>query len=382
MIYLDNHATTPVDPRVLERMLPYFTEHFGNAASRNHAYGWRAEEAADVARERVAELIGATGREIIFCSGATEANNLAILGAAEAYASKGKHLVTQATEHKAVLDPLRLLAKRGYSLTVLPVDAQGSVDPAAVRAAITDETILVSVMAVNNEIGTLQPVAEIGAVCKAAGVLFHTDAAQAAGRIPIAVERMGIDLLSLSGHKLYGPKGVGALYVRRRNPRVALRPLIHGGGHERGLRSGTLNVPGIVGLGEACHIAREEMAAESQRLAALRDRLWERLESRVDGISMNGHRTARHPGNLHVSFRGIEAEALIMGLREVAVSSGAACASATLEPSHVLRAIGLPEELARSSVRFGIGRFNTEAEVDRVASLVAEGVRQIREING
>jgi len=380
-IYMDNHATTRVDPRVLEAMLPYFTEKFGNAASRNHEYGWKAEEAVETARGHVARLIHANPREIIFTSGATESDNLALKGAAEAYGERGNHIVTQATEHKAVLDTVKRLEKAGFEVTILPVNRDGLVDPAEVRQAVTSRTILVSIMHANNEIGVIQPLEEIGKVAKEKGVLFHVDAAQAVGKIPVDVERDGVDLLAISAHKLYGPKGVGALYVRRKNPRVELAPMIDGGGHERGMRSGTLNVPGIVGLGKACELCEKEMAAEGERLRALRDRLKDAILAGLDGVFVNGSLSQRLPHNLNLSFAGVEGEALLMGINDVAVSSGSACTSATLEPSHVLRALGVPEELAHSSVRFGLGRFNTEDEVDYVAARVVETVKRLRELS-
>ncbi|HET6347138.1 MAG TPA: IscS subfamily cysteine desulfurase [Myxococcota bacterium] len=377
-IYMDNHATTAVDPRVLERMLPYFSEHYGNAASRSHGFGWRAEEAVAAARGQVAGAIGAAAREIVFTSGATEANNLALFGVMAAYASKGEHLVTQATEHKAVLDVCAALEKRGCTVTTVPVDAQGRVDPEAVARAMTPRTVLVSIMQVNNEVGTVQPLAEIGAVCRAAGVLLHTDAAQGVGRVPLDVRRLPVDLVSLSAHKIYGPKGVGALFVRRRDPRVSLLPQMHGGGHENGLRSGTLNVPGIVGFGEACRLMAAQGAEETARIRGLRDRLQERIVGGAGDVTLNGHPTERHPGNLHLSFGFVEGEALILALRDVAVSSGSACTSATLAPSYVLRAMGVSEELAHSSIRFGVGRFNTEEEIDYVGGLVLDKLRKLR----
>ncbi len=378
-IYMDHHATTPVDARVLERMLPYFTEKFGNAASRSHPYGWEAEAAVEAARERVAQLIGAQPQEIVWTSGATEANNLALLGVLETSPAPG-HLVTQATEHKAVLDVARIWEKRGGKLTVLPVDRTGRIDPEALAAALTPETRLVSIMAANNEIGTLQPLERIGRICKERGVLFNTDAAQWVGRLPLDVEGLGVDLLSLSGHKLYAPKGIGALYVRRKAPRVVLAPQIHGGGHERGRRSGTLNVPAIVGLGVAAELSLAEMATEGLRLRELCAALERGICDHVAGVTKNGHPTERLPGNLHLSFNGVEAEALMMSLREVAVSSGAACTSATLEPSHVLRAIGLTPDQAHGSIRFGLGRGTTSAEVDEVAAMVREAVDKLRRL--
>lgn len=379
-IYMDNHATTPVDPRVLERMLPYLREDFGNASSRGHAFGWKAEEAVDAARGWVARLIGATAREIVFTSGATESNNLALFGVAEASGSGGGHLITQATEHKAVLDATKVLEKRGYEITTLPVDEGGLVTPEAVSSALRSDTVLVSVMLCNNEIGTVLPLSEIGKVCRDAGVLLHTDAVQGVGKVPFDVRAMGVGLASLSAHKIYGPKGVGALFVSRRDPRATVAPLIHGGGHERGMRSGTLNVPGIVGLGEACRILVEEEKEENSRISALRDQLHTRIRDGLSGVVQNGHPTARHPGNLHLSFDGVEAEALIMALRQVAVSSGAACTSATLEPSHVMKALGVPVAQAHSSIRFGVGRFNTAEEVEFVGSLVISEVTRLREM--
>lgn len=378
MIYLDHHATTPVDPQVLERMLPTFSQHFGNASSRNHAFGWRAEELVERARQEVAALIGATSREIVFTSGATEANNLAIWGVRAMGGGRKRHLITQATEHKSVLEPMGRLREEGFEVDVLKVDADGRVDPRDVEAALRPDTLLVSVMHVNNEIGTRQPIEAIGAICKRAGVLFHTDATQGLGKFPLNVQEAGVDLLSLSAHKMYGPKGVGALYIRRKDPRVTLAPQLVGGGHERGLRSGTLNVPGIVGLGEAAHLSRALLPEEPQRVLALRERLYQGVLARVSDVYLNGPVHDRHPGNLNVSFLGVEAEALIMAMRDVAVSSGAACASATLEPSHVLKAIGLEPARAHASIRFGIGRFTTESEIDEVIEKVAEKVAHVR----
>jgi cysteine desulfurase len=380
-IYMDNHATTPVDPRVLEVMLPYFGGDFGNAASRNHVFGWRAEEAVELAREEVAALIGATEKELIFTSGATESNNLAIKGVAEFYQSKGDHIITAVTEHKAVLDSCKALERKGLKVTYLPVGKDGRVDPAEVESAITDRTILISIMLANNEVGTVQPVAEIGRIAHARGVIFHCDAVQGVGKIPVDVEAMNIDLLSLTAHKLYGPKGVGALYVRRKNPRVRLTPIIDGGGHERGMRSGTLNVPGIAGLGKACAIARAEMPVESVQILAMREKLRNRLDRELEAVYLNGSFEHRLPGNLNVSFAYVEGESLLMGLKDVAVSSGSACTSASLEPSYVLRALGVGEDLAHTSIRFGIGRFNTEEEVDYVADLVIENVNRLREMS-
>ncbi|MGH9715266.1 MAG: IscS subfamily cysteine desulfurase [Candidatus Acidiferrales bacterium] len=380
-IYMDNHATTQIDPRVLEAMLPYFTEKYGNAASRNHEFGWKAEEAVENARGQIARLINASPKEIIFTSGATESDNLALKGVAEFHRAKGNHIITQATEHKAVLDVCKHLEEIGCEVTYLPVANDGRIDLENLRRAITPKTILISVMYANNEIGVVQPIAEIGKIAKQAGVLFHTDAVQAIGKIPVDVERDGIDLLSISAHKLYGPKGVGALYVRRKNPRVQLAPMIDGGGHERGLRSGTLNVPGIVGLGKACEIAAREIGEESARMGVLRDKLKDAILSHLDEVTINGSMEHRLPGNLNLSFAGVEGDALLMGINDVAVSSGSACTSATLEPSHVLSALGVPEELAHSSIRFGLGRFNTAEDVDYVANRVVETVKRLRELS-
>jgi cysteine desulfurase len=377
---MDHHSTTPVDPRVLDAMLPYFTERFGNAASRSHVFGWRAEEAVEEARDEVARLVGATAREIVWTSGATESDNLAVKGVARFHAARGRHLVTTAIEHKAVLDAMAALTREGFEVTVLPVSAEGLVDPEAVRAAIRTDTVLVSVMHANNEVGTIQPVEEIGRITREKGVLFHTDAVQSLGRIPFDVEAAGADLVSLSAHKMYGPKGVGALYVRRR-PRARLVAQIDGGGHERGYRSGTLNVPGIVGFGAAARIAREEMPAEAPRILALRERLRRAILAGIDRVSVNGSLERRLPGNLNLSFEHVEGEALLIALKDVAVSSGSACTSASLEPSYVLRAMGVSDELAHASIRFGIGRFNTEEEVDHVARLVVEKARRLREMS-
>jgi cysteine desulfurase len=381
-IYLDNNATTQVDPRVLEKMLPYFLEHFGNAASRNHAFGWTAEEAVEKAREQIASLIHAQPKEIIFTSGATESNNLAILGVAEMYKEKGNHIITCTTEHKAVLDPCKHLEETGhYQVTWLEVDKEGRISLDALKAAITDKTILVTIMAANNEIGTLQPIKEIGAICKERGVLFHTDAVQAVGKIPVDVEAMGIDLLSMSAHKMYGPKGVGALYVRRRAPRVKLSPIQFGGGHERGMRSGTLNVPSIVGFGEACAIGKTDMAKDADKAIRLRQRLFDGLSAELDELYLNGHPTERLPGNLNVSFAYVEGESLLMGIKNIAVSSGSACTSASLEPSYVLKALGAGDEIAHSSIRFGIGRFTTEEEIDYTIRHVIEEVKRLRDMS-
>jgi cysteine desulfurase len=380
-IYMDNHATTPMDPRVFEAMRPYFMEVFGNAASRNHSFGWQAEEAVEKARKQVADLIGATAKEIVLTSGATESNNLALKGVAEMYAEKGNHIITAATEHKAVLDTCKRLEKEGARVTYLPVQTNGLVDLDQLRSAITDKTILISIMYANNEIGVVQPIAEIGKIAKERGVLVHTDGTQAAGKIPVDVAKDNIDLMSISAHKMYGPKGVGALYVRRRNPRVQLTAQMDGGGHERGMRSGTLNVTGIVGLGEACAFCKAEMPEESKRLEYLRDKLKDRLLAALDEVYVNGTMEYRLPNNLNISFAYVEGESLLMGINDVAVSSGSACTSATLEPSYVLKALGAGDDLAHSSIRFGLGRFNTEEEVDYVAARVVDVVKKLRELS-
>jgi cysteine desulfurase len=380
-IYLDNNSTTRVDPRVVEAMLPYFTEQYGNAASRTHVFGQKAAEAVEEARARVAHLIGASAREVVFTSGATESNNLALKGVAAMYRRQGNHLVTAVTEHRAVLDPCRRLEREGFRVTFLPVDEYGRVSPEQVAAALNDQTILVSIMTANNEVGTLQPVGAIGHLCKERGVLFHTDGAQAVGKVPVDVEEIGADLLSLSGHKIHGPKGVGALYVRRRDPAVRLEPLFDGGGHERRMRSGTLPVPLIVGLGVACALCEQEMSAEAERLARLRERLRHGIVDRLDEVCLNGHPTERLPGNLNLSFAYIQGDALMMNLREVALSSGSACTSAEPEPSYVLRALGRSDELAHGSIRFGLGRFTTEEEVDYVADAVVRAVGHLRSLS-
>ncbi|HUR36275.1 MAG TPA: IscS subfamily cysteine desulfurase [Terriglobales bacterium] len=382
-IYLDNHATTPLDPRVLEAMMPYFTGKFGNAASRNHQFGWEAEAGVEEARAQIAKLIGATAKEIIFTSGATESNNLAIKGVAEMYKEKGNHIITSVTEHKAVLDTCKRLEKYGYRVTYLPVNADGLINIEDLKRAIDDKTILVSIMAANNEIGVLQPIDEIGTICKEKGILFHTDAVQAAGKVPVDVNKSNISLLSMSAHKMYGPKGVGALYVRRKNPRVQLSAIIDGGGHERGMRSGTLNVPGIVGFGKAAELCMQEMAEESKRQAALRDRLKDYLLKNLDEVHVNGTmEPGKHlPGNLNISFVYVEGESLLMGINDIAVSSGSACTSATLEPSYVLKALGLGDDVAHSSIRFGIGRFNNQAEIDYVADKMVTTVKKLRELS-
>jgi cysteine desulfurase len=378
-IYLDNHATTCPDPRVVEVMLPYFTTIYGNAASLAHRFGWDAAAAVDRARAQVADAIGAEPAEIILTSGATEANNLAIKGALPHLKRKGNHLVAAATEHKAVLDPLRRLAREGWDLTIVPPDAYGLIAPEAIESALIDRTVLVSVMVANNEVGTINPIAAIGRLCRDRGIVFHTDATQAVGKIPLDVQADAIDLLSLSGHKIYGPKGVGALYVRRRDPQVRLTPLFDGGGHERGFRSGTIAVPLVVGLGAALELALQERDTEAARLSALRDRLHDGLAARLPAIRLNGHPTRRLPGNLNLSFAGVDGEALLMAMRDVAVSSGAACTSANPEPSHVLRAIGLDEDLARASLRFGLGRFTTAEEIDFAIDAVAGAVARLRD---
>ena len=397
-IYMDHHATTPVDPRVLEAMLPYFQRSFGNAASRSHVFGWEAEAAVDEARHQIASAIHAADKEIIFTSGATESDDLAILGAARMYREKGNHIVTGQTEHRAVLDTCEALGKEGFEVTLLAPDRAGRILPQQVREAITDRTVLVSLMLANNEVGTIHPIAGIGAVCKEKGVLFHTDAVQGMTKIPFDVEAMGVDLASVTAHKLYGPKGAGALYVRSKNPRVRLSPLFHGGGHERGLRSGTLNVPGIVGFGKAVEIAMEEREEEARRLRLLKKRLHDGILSRVEEVLVNGaplpeigedgalapgaleKHEERLPGNLNLSFAGVEGEALLMGMRDIAVSSGSACTSASLRPSHVLRALGLPDELAHASIRFGLGRGNTAEEVDYTIETVERTVKRLREM--
>ena len=378
-VYLDFHATTPVDPLVLEAMLPYFTEQFGNPASRQHAYGWEAQKAVETARQQVASLIGASAQEIVFTSGATESNNLAIKGVAHALRDRGDHIVTVATEHKSVLDSCKRLEREGCRVTRLGVDREGFIDLGELGAAITERTILISVMAANNEIGVLQSLAEIGALAQQRGVLFHSDAAQAAGKVPLDVAQLGVDLLSLTGHKYYGPKGAGALYVRRRKPKLALSCQIDGGGHENGLRSGTLNVPGIVGLGRAAEICREKMPVEGARLAGLRDRLFAGLQREVSGVRMNGPSGDRRlPHNLHVSFDDVEGEALVMALGDIAVSTGSACSSGSQAPSHVLQAIGATGERAGASIRFGLGRTTTDAEIDFAIERVSAVVRSLQ----
>ena len=378
-IYLDNHATTPLDPRVLEAMLPFLQGKFGNPASRSHSFGWEASKAIDLARRQVASLIGAAPDEIIFTSGATESDNLAIKGVAEANRDRGKHIITVVTEHKAVLDSCKHLEDCGFEVTYLPVQSDGLIDLALFRSALRQDTILVTIMAANNETGVLQPITEIGAICRERGNAFHTDAAQAAGKVPIDLGKQNVDLLSISGHKLYGPKGVGALYIRK-GPDLQVAPQIHGGGHEHGLRSGTLNSPGIVGLGKACELAQQELPAESCRIAGLRNRLRDRIMSELDGVSVNGSMEQRVPANLNISFSGIQGEDLLTALDDIAVSSGAACTSDHIEPSYVLKALGLSDDLAQASIRFGLGRFTTQPEVDYAAGRVLETVRQLREL--
>jgi cysteine desulfurase len=382
-IFMDYHSTTPADPRVVDAMLPYFTEQFGNAASRNHPFGWQAEEAVEYARERIAQLIGAkSDKEIVFTSGASESDNVALKGVAEFYKDKGNHIITSVVEHKAVLDTCKKLEKSGYAVTYLPVDKQGRVSPDDVRAAITDKTILVSIMLANNEVGTIQPIEQIGAITREKGVLFHTDAVQGVGKIDFDVERMNVDLASITAHKMYGPKGVGALYVRRSKPRVRIVAQMDGGGHERGMRSGTLNVPGIVGFGKAAEIAMAEGKETSRKVFLLRERLRKKLFSELDEIFLNGAEDPwRLPGNLNVSFAFVEGEAMMMAIKDIAVSSGSACTSASLEPSYVLRAMGVGEELAHTSIRFGLGTFNTEEEVDYVGDKVVAQVRRLRDVS-
>ncbi len=380
-IYLDYSATTPCDPRVVERMVPFFTTTFCNSASRSLSFGWTAEAAVEQAREHVAALVGANQKEIVWTSGSTEANNLAIQGVAQMYRQKGNHLITAITEHKAVIDPIKHLESEGFRVTWLAVDKKGHVDLAALRAAMDEGTILVSLMAANNEIGVLQPIAEIGAIAKEKGILFHTDAVQAAGKVPFDVNQNKVDLVSLSAHKFYGPKGVGALYVRRRNPRVLLAEQISGGGHERGMRSGTLNVPGIVGLGAAAALAKADMSTESARLSTMRDRLNKKLHDNLDEIYINGSMEHRLPHNLNISFAYVEGESLLMGINDVAVSSGSACTSASLEPSYVLKALGAGDDLAHSSIRFGLGRWTTDEEVDYVVEKLTTVVRRLREMS-
>src|SRR5688572_20959685 len=380
-IYMDNHATTPIDPRVLDAMLPYFTEKFGNAASRNHTFGFDAENAVEQARKQIATLIGADHREIVFTSGATESDNLAVKGVAAMYREKGNHIITCVTEHKAILDSCKHLEKEGYKVTFLPVDNKGLVNLDDLRAAITDQTILITIMAANNEVGVVQDVKAIGQIARERGVLFHTDAVQAAGKVPFNVNDLNVDLASLSAHKMYGPKGVGALYVRRRNPRVLLTPIIDGGGHERGMRSGTLNVPGIVGFGKAAQIAREELDKEMAEMFRLREKLRTTLERELDEVYINGDLQKRLPGNLNMSFAYVEGESLLMGINDVAVSSGSACTSASLEPSYVLKALGAGDDLAHSSIRFGLGRWTTDEEIDYVVDKLTTVVRRLREMS-
>jgi cysteine desulfurase len=380
-VYMDNHSTTPMDPRVLESMLPYFTEKFGNAASRNHQFGWEAEEAVENARRQIAKLIHCDIKELVFTSGATESDNLALKGVVEMYKDKGNHIVTSLTEHRAILDTCKSLEKRGVQVTYVPVDKQGRVNPEEVRKALTDKTILISIMLANNEIGTINPIAEIGKIAKEKGILFHCDATQGVGKIPVDVNHLAVDLMSFTAHKIYGPKGIGALYVRKKSPRVRLVPQIDGGGHERGMRSGTLPVPLIVGFGKAVELCDNEMPIESKRMAAMRDRLQSHIMGALDECYLNGHPTERLPNNLNISFAYVEGEALLMGVKEIALSSGSACTSATLEPSYVLRALGVGSDLAHSSIRFGLGRFNTDEEVDYTAKRMIEAVTRLREMS-
>jgi len=380
-IYMDNHSTTPMDPRVLEAMLPYFIEKFGNAASRNHQFGWEAEEAVENARKQIARLIHCDAKEIVFTSGATESDNLALKGVVEMYKEKGDHIITCTTEHRAVLDTCKSLEKRGIKVTYLPVEKDGRVNPDEVRKAITDKTTLISIMLANNEIGTIHPIAEIGKIAKEKGILLHCDATQGVGKIPVDVEALKVDLMSFTAHKIYGPKGVGALYVRKKGPRVRLVPQIDGGGHERGMRSGTLPVPLIIGFGKACELCEQDMPVESKRIAAMRDRLQTQIMKDLDECYLNGHQTERLPHNLNISFAYVEGEALLMGVKEIALSSGSACTSATLEPSYVLRALGVGSDLAHSSIRFGLGRFTTDEEVDYTAKRMVEAVTRLREMS-
>ncbi|TWT45771.1 Cysteine desulfurase [Phycisphaerae bacterium RAS1] len=381
LVYLDNNATTQVDPQVLQAMLPYFCEKFGNAASRNHHFGWEAEDAVDQARHQVAAVIGADSKEIIFTSGATEGNNIAIKGIAAMYGEKGRHIITQVTEHKAVIDPCKYLEQHGYRVTVMPVDEYGLIDMDQLRDTMTPDTILVSIMHGNNEIGTLQPISAIGKLCKERGALFHTDCCQTFGKVAINVEEMGIDLLTCSGHKIHGPKGVGAMYVRRKKPRVRCEAVLHGGGHERGMRSGTLNVPGIVGLGKAAELCRENFDQHVEYMQSLRDRLHRGITAQLDEVHLNGHPTLRTPNNLNLSFAYVEGEGLMMGIKEIAVSSGSACTSASLEPSYVLKALGVGDELAHSSIRFSVSRFTTAEEIDFTVNKVVTAVSKLREMS-
>lgn len=381
-LYLDSHSTTPVDPRVLEVMMPYFTEKFGNAASRNHAFGWEAEEAVEHARKQIARLIHADPKEIVFTSGATESDNLALKGVIEMYHEKGDHIVTSSTEHRAVLDTAKALEAKGRAkVTYLSVDKYGMISPEDVRKAITEKTILISIMLANNEIGTINPIKEIGKIAKEKGILLHCDATQGVGKIPVNVQEMGIDLMSFTSHKIYGPKGVGALYVRKKGPRVRLVAQMDGGGHERGMRSGTLAVPLIVGFGKACELCEQEMSTEAARLATMRDRLQNGIMKGLEAVYLNGHPTERLPHNLNISFAYVEGESLLMGMKEVALSSGSACTSATLEPSYVLRALGVGSDLAHSSIRFGLSRFNTDEEIDYTIKRVIETVTKLREMS-
>ncbi|MCZ6580300.1 MAG: IscS subfamily cysteine desulfurase [Nitrospirales bacterium] len=380
-IYMDYHSTTPCDPRVVDAMLPFFTEKFGNSASRNHSFGWESEEAVELARKQIARLIHADSKELVFTSGATESDNLALKGVVEMYRQKGDHIITSATEHRAVIDPAKALEKKGIKVTYLSVEKTGRVNPDDVRNAITDKTILISLMLANNEIGTIHPIKEIGKIAKEKGILFHCDATQGVGKIPVDVQELGVDLMSFSAHKIYGPKGIGALYVRRKAPRVRLVPMLDGGGHERGMRSGTIPVPLVVGFGKACELCEQEMATESIRIAAMRDRLEEGINASLEESYLNGHPTERLPGNLNISFAYVEGEALLMGVKEIALSSGSACTSATLEPSYVLRALGVGSDLAHSSIRFGLGRFTTNEEVEYTIERMIKAVNHLREMS-
>jgi cysteine desulfurase len=381
LIYMDNHATTPLDPQVLEAMMPYLTTHFGNAASTTHVFGWKAKEAVDCARQQIADLINCSPKEIVFTSGATESDNLAIKGVAYQYKSKGNHIITSAAEHHAVLDSCKALAQQGFEVTYLPVDRYGMVHPQDVENAITDRTILISLIYANNEVGTINPISEVGEITAQHGVLFHSDAAQGVGRIESDVDKLKVDLMSFTAHKMYGPKGIGALYIRQKRPRIRLRPLIHGGGHEDNIRSGTLNVPSIVGFGKVCELCKKFMSEESERIAALRDRLYHGLSKRIDLIHLNGHPEKRLPGNLNINFEFVESEALLVGVKGIALSTGSACTSEKVEASYVLRAMGVEAELAHTAVRFGLGRYNTSEEVDEVVDRVVKQVARLRELS-
>jgi cysteine desulfurase len=381
VIYLDHHATTPVDPRVLEVMLPYFTQVYGNAASIDHDFGYDAKHAVDKGREQIAKAINAQPEEIIFTSGATESDNIALFGVAERYAAKGKHIITCVTEHKAVLDSCKRLEQLGYDITYLPVDQYGTVDIVALQSAITPQTVLISIMAANNEIGTIAPLEEIGSIARKHNILFHTDAAQAVGHIPIDIQKMNIDILSMSGHKIYGPKGVGALYRRKSNPRVNLSPVIYGGGHEKGLRSGTLNVPGIVGMGAAVELAIKEIKASTKHYKELIDYIWQQLKKEIPEIKLNGHPTNRLPHNLNISIPGVESKALIVQLKDVALSAGSACTTTSVEPSHVIMALGFGEERAHTAIRISVGRFTTKEEITKATEILASTLAGIKQFS-